>query len=217
MSPGTPLPPPPFAPDLATILARLDPRSLAGCLDPLPLGPPPCGEGERPAAVLLGLRPGAEGPELLLVRRADHLDEHAGQIALPGGRMDAGDGHPGATALREAAEETGLDPGRVTLLGCLGQVPVPVSRHRVQPVAAWLERGIRVGKASPETAAVWFSPLARLLAAARPVERRGRRAWDFHLPGARVWGMTALVVEELFRRLGHLTREPGLVKGADNP
>ncbi|MCL6608805.1 MAG: CoA pyrophosphatase, partial [Geminicoccaceae bacterium] len=57
-----------------------------------------------PAAVLIGLVPADDGPRILLTRRTDHLEHHAGQIAFPGGRIEPEDSDPVAAALREAEE-----------------------------------------------------------------------------------------------------------------
>ena len=70
---------------------------------------PPAGGG-RPAAVLILFGVGTAGPDLLLIQRAADLRKHPGQPAFPGGAIDVADGGPVAAALREAAEETGLDP-----------------------------------------------------------------------------------------------------------
>jgi len=201
---GTGAPPPPFRGVRLLCRDGLTPARLAPVLDPLPAGPPECRDGERPAAVLLALRPGRRGPEVLLVRRSAHLDEHAGQIALPGGRMDPGDADPAATALREALEEVRLDPGQVRLLGALGTIRVPVSRHHVVPVVGWLDDGARVALGSAESSELWFTPVAELAELAQPAWLRGQAAWEFPLPGARVWGMTAWVLGDFLRRLDDL-------------
>jgi 8-oxo-dGTP pyrophosphatase MutT (NUDIX family) len=65
-----------------------------------------------PAAVLVPIVEREAELTVLLTRRTDHLDDHAGQIAFPGGRIEASDADPGAAALREAEEETGLPPAR---------------------------------------------------------------------------------------------------------
>ena len=70
--------------------------------------PPP--EGGRPSAVLILFGEGEQGPDLLLIERASTLSSHAGQPAFPGGAVDATDADVAACALREAQEETGLDP-----------------------------------------------------------------------------------------------------------
>jgi len=203
--PGTSPAYPALEPGLRSRLMELDAHRVAQLLDPLPLFHPATASGQRAAAVLAALRPAAVGPEVLLARRAQHLDEHAGQIALPGGRVDEGDATPAHTALREAWEETGLEAGRVQLLGALHPLSVPVSRHCVQPVVGWLEGDSPLTPSLGETADLWFTPLGDLLACARAVDLRGHPAWDFPLPGARVWGMTALVLEDLLVRLGLLS------------
>lgn len=200
-TPGTDLP---FAGVLRRLAGGLKAEDVADLLDPLPAGPLECAEGERAAAVLVALREGSTGIELLLLRRAGHLDQHAGQIGLPGGRAADMDAHPAATALREAAEEVCLDAGLVRVLGALRPLSVPVSFHRVLPVVGWLDAEAHVEVGSAESEACWFTPLETLVACARPVQLRGQPAWEFPLPGARVWGMTALVVGDLLERLAAL-------------
>ncbi len=201
---GTPFPFHALEPDLLGAFPAVDATALIHVLDPLPEEHASCAPGERAAAVLALLKPGPQGPELLLVRRALDMEEHAGQIALPGGRVDGEDATPGATALREAWEETGLPPGQVQLLGALNMLVVPVSRHRVVPVVGWLKGEVELHARTAETAELWYTPLRDLRQVARPVELRGFPAWEFPLPGARVWGMTALVLGDLLGRLGLL-------------
>jgi 8-oxo-dGTP pyrophosphatase MutT (NUDIX family) len=195
----------PAGPALQRLVPRLETMNghaeLAACLDLVPDHVPGVRGDERPAAVLLALRPGPCGAEVLLVRRAEHLDHHAGQIGFPGGRMDPEDPGPREAALRETLEEVGLPPGSVKVLGALTPLSVPVSRHRVLPVVGWLHTDASVRVCSAETAECWFTPLAHLAQVASPVSLRGRSMWEFPLPGARVWGMSALVLGDLFGRL----------------
>lgn len=215
---GTPTIGDALEPGLGRSSIALDPSDLGACLDPLPRHHPPCRPGERAAAVLALLRAGSSGPELLLVRRAEDLEEHAGQIAFPGGRVEVGDADPGATALREAWEESGLPPGQVRLLGALGVLAVPVSRHRVVPLVGWLQGEAALHARTSETAEVWFTPLGTLIQVARAVDLRGTPAWDFPLPQGRLWGMTALVVGDLLARLGLLPiREERVGKAGQGP
>ncbi|WP_199424278.1 NUDIX hydrolase [Actinotalea solisilvae] len=176
----------------------------------------------RPAAVLVLLgaldavaahhRSAAvpEDLDVLLVGRAASLAHHAGQVSFPGGRVDAGDDGPVAAALREAVEETGLDPRGVEVLGTLGELPVPVSNHRVTPVLAWWADPSPVAVVDRgESAHVFRAPVADLL---DPANRRtatfGGRLPVRHVSPAFlvgphvVWGFTALVLDRLFDALG---------------
>ncbi len=83
--------------------------------------------GFTPAAVLVPVVIGGAEPTLLLTRRSAHLHDHPGQIAFPGGRVDAGDATPEATALREAHEEIGIPPERIELLGRLPEYFIAAS------------------------------------------------------------------------------------------
>lgn len=145
--------------------------------------------------------------DVLLVGRSPSLRHHAGQVSFPGGRVDDGDDGPVAAALREAAEETGLDPTGVEVLGTLGELPVPVSDHRVTLVLGWWRdpSPVRVVDHG-ESADVFRVPVADLVDPARraSVTVAGSR-WrgpGFEVGGHVVWGFTAVVLDRLLAELG---------------
>ena len=175
----------------------------------------------RPAAVLvlfgvLDPRPStaldtpvARDLDVLLLRRAATLTDHAGQVAFPGGRIDATDAGPVDAALREAAEETGLDPGGVEPLGTLPPLPLAVSNHLVTPVPAWWRRPTPVVAVDQaETFEVYRVPVADLLhpenrgSTVRAREGRPWRAPAFVVGELLVWGFTAIVLDLMFDALG---------------
>lgn len=151
--------------------------------------------------------------DVLLLSRAATLRAHPGQVAFPGGRVDPGDESVVAAALREAEEETGLDPAGVEVLGTLGRVPLEFSRHLVTPVLAWWQHPspVRVVDVA-ESADVFRAPVADLLDPARrgsTVIRRDGHEWRgpaFLVPHDTgehlVWGFTAMLLDGLFDRLG---------------
>ncbi|HET8970488.1 MAG TPA: CoA pyrophosphatase, partial [Candidatus Nanopelagicales bacterium] len=111
--------------------------------------PPP--EGGRSSAVLVLFgppatnQPGTRLGDVLLIQRADTLSSHPGQPAFPGGAADPGDDGPVGTALREAVEETGLDPAGVQPFATLPALYLPPSGFVVTPVLAWWSRPSPVG------------------------------------------------------------------------
>jgi 8-oxo-dGTP pyrophosphatase MutT (NUDIX family) len=147
--------------------------------------------------------------DVLLLRRAATLGSHPGQIAFPGGRVEASDADPTAAALREAVEETGLDPHGLEPLGTLPALPVPVSNHLVIPVPAWWTHPSEVAAVDhAETVEVFRVPVADLL---NPANRANTvhifggneyRAPAFTVDGRLVWGFTALVLSRMFDELG---------------
>lgn len=163
-----------------------------------------------PAATPLGAVP----PELdvLLLRRSTTLSHHPGQIAFPGGGVEPGDCSPFATAVREAAEETGLEPEGVTDLGPLTTALIPNSGNLVTPVLAWWHKASPLVPDGTETADVFRVPVGELLdPARRGVSILNHSGTRFTGPmfvlgpqfgGHIVWGFTAMVLSRLFDELG---------------
>jgi 8-oxo-dGTP pyrophosphatase MutT (NUDIX family) len=179
---------------------RLSPRLLDGSL------PPPSAR-ERPAAVLLLLFAREERPLVVLTVRGAGLPHHADQISLPGGRAEAGEAAE-ATAMREAAEEIGVDPARITIAGRLTPVHIPVSGFTVAPVVGVAHEPPIFVPDPREVAAVLEVPLAGL---AEPTAlRTGRRARGgveitapyFTVGDHQVWGATAMLLGELLAVCG---------------
>lgn len=151
--------------------------------------------------------------DVLLLSRAATLRAHPGQVAFPGGRVDDTDEGAIAAALREAEEETGLDPAGVDVLGTLGRIPLEYSRHLVTPVLGWWRQPspVRVVDEA-ESSDVFRAPVADLLSPGNrgvTVIRRDGREWRGpgflvrHAAGEHlVWGFTAMVLDGLFTRLG---------------
>ena len=153
-------------------------------------------DGARDAAVLMLFGDEAEhGPDVLLQLRADGTSTHSGQVAFPGGAVEDGDDGPVATALREAVEETGVDPSGVRPLAVLPGFGIPVSGFHVTPVLAYWERPSRVWAVDPaETQAVARVPIDVLTDPANRFQvahPSGFTGPAFSLPGMLVWGFTA--------------------------
>jgi 8-oxo-dGTP pyrophosphatase MutT (NUDIX family) len=163
----------------------------------------------RAAAVLIAIVTHPE-PSVLLTLRAAHLRSHSGQIAFPGGQVDAQDADAVAAALREAQEEIGLPPAQVRVLGSL-PVYTTGSAFNVTPVVALVEPGVPLVADPAEVDAVFEVPLAFLMNPAN--HRRHRVQWQgaerewFSMPyqdGAVerfIWGASAGMLRNLYRFL----------------
>ncbi|AXG78638.1 NUDIX hydrolase [Streptomyces paludis] len=172
--------------------------------------PPASGHG-RQSAVLILFGESGGGPELLLMERAGSLRSHPGQPAFPGGALDPEDGDPATTgplraALREAEEETGLDPSGVQLFGVLPRLYIPVSGFVVTPVLGWWHRPTPVDAVDPaETARVFTVPVADLTDPANRATARhpsGHQGPAFLVESALVWGFTAGVIDRILHFAG---------------
>ena len=165
-----------------------------------PAGPGPDAVRRR-SAVLVLFGEGERGPDLLLIQRTAHLRSHAGQPAFPGGGIDAADDGPVAAALREATEETGLDPAGVEVLAELPELWLPPSGNAVTPVIAWWHTPSDVHAADPgEVASVARVPIADLVDPAnrvRIVHPSGTTGPAFEVADMLVWGFTAFVLDRL--------------------
>jgi 8-oxo-dGTP pyrophosphatase MutT (NUDIX family) len=168
----------------------------------------------RPAAVLLALVQGSEGLEVVLTERTAHLSSHAGQIALPGGKIDAQDGSAVDAALREAHEEIGLPPQHVRVLG---ELPVyeTSTAFAITPVVALLDGPWTLQMSPGEVADCFTVPLSFLMNPAN--HRLHGTTWQGHwrqwyampyaapLDAAKeryIWGATAAI----FRNFYHFLR-----------
>jgi 8-oxo-dGTP pyrophosphatase MutT (NUDIX family) len=142
----------------------------------------------------------------LFVERAAGLRTHAGQIAFPGGAADPGDLDLAATALREAHEETGLDPSGIDVLGWLPPAHVEVSGFDVTAVVGWWRRPSPVGPADPrEVASVVIVPVADLLDQTNRFRVRhvsGYIGPAFDVGGHLIWGLTAHLLDGLLGLAG---------------
>ncbi|MBY8881382.1 NUDIX hydrolase [Actinacidiphila acidipaludis] len=171
---------------------------------------PPDGEG-RPSAVLILFGEGEQGPDLLLIERSAALRSHAGQPSFPGGALDPEDGDPEGdgplrAALREAEEETGLNPAGVQVFGVLPRLYIPVSGFVVTPVLGWWREPSPVDVVDPaETARVFRVPVADLTDPANRamlVHPSGFRGPAFLVEGALVWGFTAGLIDKILHYAG---------------
>ncbi len=163
-------------------------------------------EEARPAAALVLIYPKDGEASLLLTVRGLHLANHRGQVSLPGGAVEAGETIEHA-ALREAEEEVGLAPSMVTVRLRLTPLHIPVSGYVLHPVVATATARPAVRPAAPEVDRVVEVPLARLAdGSGLAIEHRVRDGVAvevpyFELPGAKLWGATAMVVAELLTLL----------------
>ncbi|NKX44964.1 CoA pyrophosphatase [Roseicyclus persicicus] len=162
----------------------------------------PEGRVLKPAAVLIGVQAG----RVILTKRASHLAHHPGQIAFPGGKVDATDADPVAAALREAQEEIGLDPGAVEVVATM-PAHETVTGYMVNPVIARISEDFRPTPEPGEVAEVFRVPLPLLMdpAAYRVEHRRWRGVWRryYVVPYGPyyIWGATARMLRTLADRV----------------
>jgi len=175
---------------------------LRGVLEADPA--PELAAGDRLAAVLAPLVVAPE-PSLIFTERAAGLSRHAGEVSFPGGLQDPGE-TLAATALREAHEEIGLDPGLPDLLGALPAVHTTVSGILVVPFVGMLEAPPTLTVSDGEIAEVLTVPVARLAEVERPMELVRPdggiwHGWAYELEGHTIWGATGWMLHGLLELL----------------
>jgi 8-oxo-dGTP pyrophosphatase MutT (NUDIX family) len=200
--------------DLAKQRLRPDPPALGDVIARLrgdhEMQPQPMAQPDEkaavPAAVLIPVVPRPDGPTVLLTQRAAALRSHSAQVAFPGGRVDAVDGSPVVTALRETEEEIGLPRERVRTLGFLDAY-LTGTGYRIVPVVALVEPPFSLTLNAHEVDEAFEAPLSFLLDPANHL-REGRE-WQglyrtyYAMPfGDRyIWGATAGMIRNLYERL----------------
>lgn len=161
----------------------------------------------RQSAVMVLLHPTAEGLGFPLIKRPDYPGVHGGQVALPGGRKEAGDADLIRTALRETEEEIGVPAREVEVLGQLSELFVAASNSQVLPVVGrlwfaprWVPEPREVAYVIPARLA-HIGPTAEVrqtnIEAAEGIELQ---APYFAIEEHVVWGATAMILSE-FREL----------------
>jgi 8-oxo-dGTP pyrophosphatase MutT (NUDIX family) len=159
----------------------------------------------RPAAVLIGVVDHKE-PTVLLTQRSPNLTEHAGQIAFPGGKIDATDASPRDAALREAWEEVGLDGSFIDPIGYLGVYGTGFG-FRILPTVARVKPGFKLTINHSEVVDAFEVPLSFLMNPANhqihSKEFRGMERSYYAMPFAEryIWGATAGILRVLYERI----------------
>lgn len=194
--------------------AKLDPDWLRERFSAVsPYEPVTTGDGHlfrrdgviRPASVLVPVVNREGGLTVLLTRRTAHLHDHAGQISLPGGRSE-GNESPEETALRETAEEIGLHPRHVEVLGSLTDY-VTVTGYRVTPVVGLVAPPFDLQPDTFEVAEIFEVPLTTFLDPANHQRNRvvteGVERQYYAMPYGPyyIWGATAGMLMNLYRFL----------------
>ena len=158
---------------------------------------PPHGEGRHSAVLILF----SDERDVLLIQRASTMRSHAGQPAFPGGGLDDDDEDAAGAALREAEEETGLDPSGVVVFGALPDLWVHVSNYVVTPVLGWWRTPSPVRAQDPaEVESVHRVPIADLANPAnrcRVLHPSGFVGPGFEVEGMLVWGFTGGILSTL--------------------
>lgn len=160
----------------------------------------------REAAVLVLIVPDHDHRAVIvLTERADRGGHHSGEVSLPGGSVEPGDGGPEPAALREATEEIGFDParGQVHVLGRLETFTIPVSGFRVTPIVAASRHRPPWAPAPAEVVRVIEAPLEAFLPGSPIVtvhdDIRGVpiRYGAYPIDDLLVWGATARILGQL--------------------
>ena len=168
----------------------------------------------RQAAVLLPLFKNAADYHLVFTKRTDTVRHHKGQVAFPGGSFEPGDGTLLRTALRESAEELGIQPEDVTVLGRLDDSPTFSTSFIISPFVGVIPYPYPFRPDPIEVAAVFDTPLS-VLADPAVVQTYVRTRedgativdYEYHVQGHVIWGATARIIHYLLRLIERSTSD----------
>jgi 8-oxo-dGTP pyrophosphatase MutT (NUDIX family) len=171
------------------------------------LSHPPEGVTARYGAVMALLYPLDDEIVVVLTERTAHLGNHAGQISMPGGRIEPRDPSPWHAAVRETHEEIGVDLSNSSPWGMLDQIYVAASRFYVTAFVAYSPQRPQFSVNRDEVASLVEVPLTALMAS--ETFRRGERDYEgitilegfFQYQTYKIWGATAVLLDQLLTRI----------------
>ena len=158
----------------------------------------------RKASVLIPItrhKPG-KNSEIVLTVRSENLNNHPGQISLPGGSEEAIDSDVVATALRESEEEIGLAQGDVQVIGRLGDMALP-SGFQITPIVGLIEPDLEYAPCPIEVAEIFHAPLSLLInpdsykSTSMTYANQSRKILELQFKRFRIWGATAAILYHL--------------------
>ena len=160
----------------------------------------------REAAVLIPVVARQPQASILLTQRTPHLSVHAGQIAFPGGKIEADDVTPAAAALREAEEEIGLDPALVEPIGYLTPY-LTRTGYRIVPVLARVDPAHQITINPNEVSDTFEVPLSFLMSltnfrrGTRLLKGNQRNFYEIPFNERYIWGITAGIIRGMYERI----------------
>jgi 8-oxo-dGTP pyrophosphatase MutT (NUDIX family) len=160
----------------------------------------------RPAAILIPILARSNGATVLLTQRAEGLQDHSGQIAFPGGKIEKSDNGPLHTAMREAFEEVGLPRQAIQPLGFMPPY-FSVTGFKITPLVALVEPDMPLTINQGEVSEVFEVPLHFLMNprnhAVENLEINGikRKSYAITFEHRYIWGVTAAIIRQLYERL----------------
>jgi len=161
------------------------------------------GKDARAASVLILLYPDKGSVYTVFMQRPDYKGVHGGQISFPGGKQELSDENAIQTALREAQEETGVNPEEITVLATLTPLFIPVSNIVVTPVVAWINKKPLFSHRADEVEFLFDADIKRFfepdLVRTKPV-KIGNETLDvkyYDYEGHMIWGASAMILHEL--------------------
>ena len=161
------------------------------------------GKDARIAAILILLYPYKGSVYTVFMQRPDYNGVHSGQISFPGGKKEPSDENIIQTAIREAYEETGVNPKKVSIIGTLTPLFIPVSNTIVTPVVAWIKEKPLFNHQVEEVVFLFDADIKRFfdpsIIKTKPL-KIGEETIDvkyFDYEGNMIWGATAMILHEL--------------------